>query len=326
MSAISLRTAGDFVAAIPHLLGFHPHRSLVVAAVTDQERIGSVLRTDLDNEDKHGMTADVLRMLDHSQVRELLVALIDDRVFERAHPVHRPPVLDALLEQTRSWRISVRGVVWAGATSAGATWCTVNDHGQVPDPRSTELAASMALSGYVTHASREELAALLDPVDTDTLARRATALRHPVSIPPDGAAKRHVRGAVRRSYEGTLPETESEILVLARALADSAGRDVGLVLTADDPDRARELWLILTRAVPASHRANPAALLAAAAYLGGDGALAEIAITAACEAEPAHSLAGLLREALHAGVPPTELARGLHASARETGADYYGQE
>ncbi|MBA8823817.1 hypothetical protein FHX42_001146 [Saccharopolyspora lacisalsi] len=326
MSVISLKTAGDFVAAIPHLLGFHPYRSLVVAALGEDERIGAVLRADLDDGDHGGMVADLLRMLDRSRPNALLIALIDDRIRDLTHPPRRPAALGDVMRHAETLRIGVRGVVWASATSAGATWCTTDNHGHVPDPRSTTLAATMALRGHVTHASREELAALLNPPDPDTLARRAATLRHPVSLPPDGAAMRHVRGAVQRSHEGTMPETEAEILVLARALTDPNGRDTGLVLTADAPGRARELWLMLTRAVPEPHRAYPAALLSVAAYLDGDGALAEIALTAALEADPEHSLAELLRQALHAGIGPAELARGLRDSVRQLGIDYHGQE
>ena len=104
---------------------------------------------------------------------------------------------------------------------------------------------------------------------------------------------------------GELSATDGEIIDLGCALAHSCGRDAALVLTAEHPDRAGQLWLALTRALPAPVRANPAALLGAAAYFAGDGALAGIALDTALLADPVHTLAGLLRQALHAGTPPT---------------------
>ncbi|HWR46990.1 MAG TPA: DUF4192 family protein, partial [Pseudonocardiaceae bacterium] len=68
------------------------------------------------------------------------------------------------------------------------------------------------------------------------------------------------------------------------------------------------------RATPAPERAEPAALLALSAYVRGDGALAGVALDAALHACPQHSLSGLLRAALDAGLPP-ELLRSIAADA-----------
>ena len=77
---------------------------------------------------------------------------------------------------------------------------------------------------------------------------------------------------------------------------------------------AERLWLALVRATPAPERAEPAALLALTAYLRGDGALAGVALDAALNACPHHSLSGLLRAALDGGLPP-ELLRGVAEDA-----------
>jgi hypothetical protein len=77
---------------------------------------------------------------------------------------------------------------------------------------------------------------------------------------------------------------------------------------------AERLWLALVRATPAPERAEPAALLALTAYLRGDGALAGVALDAAQQACPHHSLSGLLRAALDGGLPP-ELLRGVARDA-----------
>ena len=50
----------------------------------------------------------------------------------------------------------------------------------------------------------------------------------------------------------------------------------------------------------------PASLLAFTAWQAGDGALANIAIDRALAADPAYSMALLLRDIMDAGVPPSE--------------------
>ncbi|HEX2299818.1 MAG TPA: DUF4192 family protein, partial [Pseudonocardiaceae bacterium] len=57
-----------------------------------------------------------------------------------------------------------------------------------------------------------------------------------------------------------------------------------------------------------------AALLALTAYLRGDGALAGLALDAAQQASPDHSLSALLRSALEGGLPP-EILRTVAADA-----------
>jgi hypothetical protein len=56
--------------------------------------------------------------------------------------------------------------------------------------------------------------------------------------------------------------------------------------------------------VPAANAAAPACLLAATAYLAGDGAMANIAVDRALLVDPDYRLAQLLGDALQTGMPP----------------------
>ena len=72
----------------------------------------------------------------------------------------------------------------------------------------------------------------------------------------------------------------------------------------DGGDAHRRLWTDVTRRAIPETTAAPACLLAIAAYLSGDGALANIAVDRSLQADPGYSLARLLRSSLLAGVSP----------------------
>jgi hypothetical protein len=71
-----------------------------------------------------------------------------------------------------------------------------------------------------------------------------------------------------------------------------------------DAARHVDLWRDVVRRVPVHLRAAPAALLGFAAWLSGDGALASCALDLCQDAEPGYSMAGVLTQALAAGLPP----------------------
>jgi hypothetical protein len=61
-------------------------------------------------------------------------------------------------------------------------------------------------------------------------------------------------------------------------------------------------------------------LLAFVAWQAGDGALASIAIERALDADPGYSMALLIADALHAGLPPS--AARLSMSPKQVAASY----
>ena len=76
-------------------------------------------------------------------------------------------------------------------------------------------------------------------------------------------------------------------------------------LDRDEARRAVDLWTDAVRRLPPTHVAGPAAVLAFAAWLAGDGALAWCAVDRCREAEPDHSLAGLVAQLLDRAARPT---------------------
>jgi hypothetical protein len=119
----------------------------------------------------------------------------------------------------------------------------------------------------------------------------------------------------REAAVGDVVLSDSVVAEVASALCDHRVRDACLPwCTGSGAVAAERLWLALVRATPAPERAEPAALLALVAYLRGDGAMAGIALDAAQQACPEHSLSGLLRAALEGGLPP-EVLRTVAADA-----------
>ena len=64
------------------------------------------------------------------------------------------------------------------------------------------------------------------------------------------------------------------------------------------------LWTSVLRQIPPEAAAAPATLLAWTAWQQGQDAFANLAVDRALDADPAYSMAHLLREALSAGLPP----------------------
>lgn len=316
MSAVSLNGPAEFVSTIPILLGFHPHRCLVLATLHEGTEVGELLHVDIAEAARPTAAGQLVAALERHKPDQMLIAVIDDRVFDPAQPTRHQQLVDAITARAGASGIAVQRVVWASGTTAEAIWCTRDDHGTVPDPRTSALAASLAVAGHVTYPSRDALAASLEPADPEAAASRTPKLDRPDAHLDRLQAVDVVRDSITRATDGHLPETDNDIIALGRALEHGVGRDTALVLTVDNPRSTRELWASLTRALPSPWRARPAVLVAVAAYLTGLGALADVALEVAHRALPEHRLAGLLRQAFNNAIHPDELRRAVHGAQR----------
>lgn len=325
-SRINLADPGHLVAAIPHLLGFHPEDSLVVLGVDEQDSTVRVaLRVDLPHHDDHEIVAEYLAHPLRTQRIDSVALVVVTAPGPDQHPLHSA-LIRTCERAFGASRIAVPIRVWTAATTAGAPWRCYDAFdcaGQVPDPASSPLAAATVAVGAVTYDRREDIAATLLPVADELLARRAELLASTAPAAPAVAAGRRrlrlVQSAIDRAAAGELPETDEDIVALATALGDHSVRDAVLDIPRD-PDRAaaaERLWTALVRATPAPQRAEPAICLAYAAYARGDGVLAGIAADYALAADPGHRLAELLRGALYAAIPPERIRMAAeHAATR----------
>lgn len=312
---IRLSDPAELIAAVPHLLGFHPRDSLVIITLQGR-RLGLTLRSDLAAEgSEEQLAAQLLVPIGRQRPSGAIVLIIGGCRPETADLPHRRTV-DAVDDALAAADIPVMHAAWAASTSAGAAWRCYDEAGcagSVADPERCPIAAASVAAGVVTFDTREQLAELVAPDDPAALVRRARMLdgddaRHPLDA-PTVRERRALLDRLRADAEAaTLHLDDRAVVEAASALGDHRIRDACLGWSAGDGAAAAEqLWLALTRATPAPQRCEPATLLGLAAYLRGDGALAGIALAAALDAFPDHCLAGLLQSALDGGLAPTTL-------------------
>jgi Domain of unknown function (DUF4192) len=322
---IRLSDPSELIAAVPHLLGFHPHDSVVALALHGRN-LGLTLRADLVPPDQAPQLAEqLLRPLTRAQPSGIaLVAIGGDANADSGDGdlPHRALVA-ALAHALNGAGLPVMLAAWTAETKRGAPWRCYDDPlcaGTVADPATSPLAVATVAAGAVTFGSRQEMADLLATQNPEALQRRAELLdaadaEHPMSARMVRQRFAQLRQLHAAAAAGEVVLSDSVIAEVASALCDHRVRDACLPwCIGGDSVAAERLWLALVRATPAPERAEPAALLALTAYLRGDGALAGVALDAAQQACPHHSLSALLRAALDGGLPP-ELLRGVARDA-----------
>ncbi|MFD4640361.1 DUF4192 domain-containing protein [Lentzea sp. NPDC058436] len=311
---IRVRDAGDLYAAIPHLMGFHPADSLIVLVLKDH-LVSMTMRVDLPRPRHRGLLAAQLEspLLEQDATEVILVVVC-------APTEHMPEELPhASLVTMLNLRLGGVGIdvleaVWLPSCQKDAQWLCYLDvdcHGTLPDPQLSAVAAASAHEGNVTFESRAAMAAIaaLDP--PDALERRSTLLDELMTATADPDPRtelRRVSDAIDavEHRKGSLPD--KDVVALARALAVPEVRDASMGFAVQPRSRlAERLWLELARACPAPERAEPACLLAFYAYQRGDGGIASIALDAAEDACPGHMLSKLIRSAVSAAFPPSEM-------------------
>lgn len=323
---IRLTDPGELIAAVPHLIGFHPRDSLVVIAL-DGHRVGMTLRGDVVPPGQEELlAAQLVGPLLHQPLTAVVLLVVGGQPGWDGTPPQRP-LVDTVDDVLAAEGIRVQHALWAASTSPGVPWSCYDElgcAGTVADPAASPMAAASVAAGSVTFASREELAGLLTPDPAPALARRARLIDaadadHPLSAATAARMAGRLAALHAAAGSGDLGLDDAAVAEVASALCDHRVRDACLSWSAGDGAAAAELlWLALVRATPEPVRAEPAALLGCTAYLRGDGALAGVALDVALAACPEHALAALLRVALDGGLPPDLLrtvARDAAAAA-----------
>jgi hypothetical protein len=295
-TTFTARTPEDLLAAVPVVLGFEPHESVVMLTFGGQETFHA--RVDLRGTDVDELVALLLDpALHHDVARVLFVVYADDG--HRTRAVLRGlrcafagagiDVVEVLRVHGGRWFAPGR----PGAPPAGVPF-DVGDH---------RFRAQAVVEGIVVHRSREELEALLGQ-DPTAAAEVARAVRRAVPSPPEELADL-VDARLERGRFAT-PELARVLL----GLLEQPGRDAAWAAISREvaADHVR-LWTDTVQRSPAELVAAPAAVLALAAWLAGHGALAWCAVDRCCALEPDNSLASLVADALTRAVPPSAWAR-----------------
>jgi Domain of unknown function (DUF4192) len=341
---VSLSDSADIAAALPHLVGFHPHESLVLVSLGGPtgNRVGLTVRADLPARSASAAVVTALvRSVATDDPAGVVVAVVSEAPDERGTLPggdaldglpHRDVVHDAVvalagLDIPVRDTLLVRGGRW-WSYDCPEPCCAPGAGAPLPGGVSP-LAAASAAAGQVLAPDRAALEARIAPLDGPARAavdaaiwrsvdRRARATR----TDPDGETRRSwdtVLRAVRHCRPpeaGRLPDRE--VAGVLWAVADIRVRDRALTLAlGDDAAAAELLWTECTRRAPAPLDAAPATLLAVSAWLRGDGAMANVALERALDSRPTYTLARLLADGLAACLPPAE----LRAMLAEVSAD-----
>lgn len=302
---LTARTPADLVAAVPCVLGFHPEDSLVMLTFGRRGRSFHA-RVDLprDPDDLPELCALLVGAALTNQVEAIvLIAFADEDQPARA-------ALDAVHDALDAADLDVLEMLRAD----GARWWPMRPglppelYAGVPyDLAGHPFSAQSVLAGRVTHRSRAELAATLEP-DPRQVAAVQRCLAGRGAPPPRSQRPAEARWLVAtlRSYvdSGAEPDTE-EVARIVAAVRDITLRDAAWSLvTREDASRHIDLWRAVLRRCPSAWAAPPAALLAFAAWLGGQGALAWCAVDRCREADAGYTMADRVAELLDAALAP----------------------
>jgi hypothetical protein len=339
--AVHIGDPGELAAGLPQLLGYRPQESVVLVSLGGESghRVGLTQRVDLPPAEHAAELAAVLaRNLVIDDPRAAVAFVVSE---EPDEPVpllsadggcapdlpHRALVhrlvlaLDAVglpLEHA----LLVRGGRWWDFDCPGA--CCAPGAGTALPTGVGELEVAAVASGTVVAADRGALAErLAPPGESACAAMRGVVLR----VGGEGrvgrsAARRRIRSAVARCRPGRDQERpgDEEVARIAWSLRQPEVRDWAVLFSlGDDASAAEALWTECTRRAPSPLDAFPAALVAVCAWLRGDGAMANTALDRALHSEPANPLAGLLRIALDACLPPRQLRALLVEAGRGAG-------
>ncbi|WP_327118864.1 DUF4192 domain-containing protein [Nocardia sp. NBC_01730] len=347
VGALHVDDPGELIIAVPAMVGFVPERSLVVAVLRNSPNPGrgriidAVLRFDLDQSSRHSLAATyaqcVTQICATESARQVLAVIVNDRVREsrrtRGHrAVSTGPwaaLITAFARQLAHEEVFLAGAWAVRAIEAGQRWWSLldaNHRGTLPDPATSLVTVAHVLDGRPIRGARSELTDLVAP--DDDLVEQVTAhldsahaLAHEHYLAavqrgePDGYHRRTLERVLWQiaDTDSGAALTAPECAELAAALRDRTVRDSLFALAVgDDAAAAENLWAALVRALSGSDRADAATLLGYSAYIRGDGPLAGIALQAALDADPAHSMAILLETALRTGMRPDTLRRLAH--------------
>jgi hypothetical protein len=313
----------ELVQAVPYLLGFRPHHSLVLIGLCDAMLVVTA-RVDLDDADS------ALRQTVRSMARGGSTEFVAIIYGGPPHPVPRVPLPWSAVARKVAREVAAAGCGLVDTLLASdTTWwsydcadprCCPRSGRDLPEaPSSFTTAATVA--GIAVLPTRAAVAAQLDPAPE---AERAALLplieqaeHEIVAAALDAGSKRHGRAvkravfaAARASDQPRWPvPTDEDVARFGVALSELALRDAVWMAVDDDRLDGRALWRELATRLPTPYQAAPLLLLGWRAWRHGDGALARIAAERVIAADPRYSPADLLLAALTHGVDPRQIPK-----------------
>ena len=300
MPSITIRTHQDAIAAVPHLLGFHPTESLVLMPFSPQL---PVVRVDIpvSVEDRDSLWEDSLRdaLAPHASrtdgpPRMAAICFTQDR--SNAEVTSRD-----LARRLPEIGIGVPVRLWTN----GSAWSEFNtgDSGRCSQEATDLMAATGVVAGRVRPAeSREAMAATLVG-DRDPVA--AQLERAYITADTPAAEREWARARVEKFLDDGTRLTDHDAARLLVAVQTTSTRDaLWEEMSLESAVTHQSLWVDMTRRAPDEVRAPAASMAAFASWLHGDGAKAWCALDQV-PTDQNYPMASLVAEALQGGLPPS---------------------
>jgi Domain of unknown function (DUF4192) len=328
-----------FLAVIPHLLGFHPSRSMVVVGLDrSRGRVKLAFRYDLPDPPDLARSRDIAEhaaaVLRKRQVTTAIAAGYGAGTLVT-------PVAEKLRAAMRGAGITLRDLLRVEGDRFWSYVCQdprcCPPEGAAFDGPAHPAAAALAAAGMGACPDRASLAKTLAPLTgpaaesmsqaTERALRRIEQLIAAAPGDADGlgpvvdAGRAAVREAVATYRAGGQITDDDQMAWLAVSIADLRVRDDAWARM-DPRHRAahRRLWTDVVRRATESYVPAPASLLAFTAWQSGEGALANVALERALAADSGYSMAHLIGQAVDAGLPPS--AARLPMTPEEVEASY----
>jgi hypothetical protein len=325
MEPFIVRTADDALALVPVLIGFEPEESVVMLTFGARRQFHA--RIDLPPPAEVGRCVDqLLAPARHHGVRQVLFVLFsaDDRIVRRV-----ATLLDRRFDAAG---IRVMDVIQVhdGRRFAPLGRDGVPAGGVPFDVACHPYRLEAVVEGKVVAGSREELARRLEgqpaaisaveealgvlwdelPIEAqltlETTSSQQVARALLAQVRPSGPELRETLD--RHLRAGTVPDDREAARILL-AVHNAEIRDHAWTpMRREGAAEHIGLWTDLVRRAPAGLLAGAAGVLAFAAWLHGDGALAWCAVDRCFEDDPEHSLGRVVAQALEGAVSPDEWA------------------
>ena len=300
---LKARSPEDLLAVVPIVLGFHPEDSIVMLTFGPPGETFHA-RVDLPGPDQVP-----------DAVAPLLQAAVRNRVDRVAFILYtREAALGWSAAAILTSKFGGAGLdVVAVLRADGHRWFRLDGpdapEGRPYDVGSHPFAAQAVYDGTVTHRDRASLAKSLEPLPA-AVAKVVEVMPAALARLPDlerAAEAAWIVETVFEVVEGERRLSDADVARLVVAITDLKLRDAAwLQMQRHTAPRHVALWTDVLRRTPEELVAAPACLLAFAAWLAGQGALAWCALDRCRAAEPDYGLAECVVVALDQAIPPSD--------------------
>jgi hypothetical protein len=330
MNRVRLRGPEHLIAAVPYLVGFIPHDSVIMLLLDDATSVILTVRHDLPrNSTDIAATVDILESaIRSSEATAVVIVLWSGASGPAELDVGAAALVPALVDAAGALRIPVRDALvvfgdrWRSALCASPVCCPPQGH-QIDAGSVDAIRLPFVLDGRSPAGDRAQVEQLYSPLPDEhpCVQQLREAVEREVQFlqtdrPTEAGEplvqwrREQARSVLTLLGQSSDSESESSLAERARAvivLQNIHVRDLVIKALVDHPDprQIENQVRLLARSTPMELQAPVFALSAALSWQRGDGSRANMALDSALLSNPGYSLAVLLRRAIRAGLPPS---------------------